>query len=78
MKQPSRGVRNRGLMLTVALATLSACAPKTTIVPPLTPTPSNARHIGQFVWYDLLTSDVEGVKRFYGDLFGWTFDTATT
>lgn len=73
MKQSSRGVRNRGLTLIVALVTLSACAPKTTIVPPLTPTPSSARQVGQFVWYDLLTNDVEGVKRFYGDLFGWTF-----
>jgi predicted enzyme related to lactoylglutathione lyase len=26
------------------------------------------------VWYDLLAHDVEGVKRFYGELFGWTFE----
>jgi predicted enzyme related to lactoylglutathione lyase len=61
------------LPLAVALATLSACAPKQTIVPPLTPTPSASRQVGQFVWYDLLTNDVEGVKQFYGGLFGWTF-----
>ena len=26
---------------------------------------------GQFVWYDLMTSDVAGAKRFYPALFGW-------
>ncbi len=26
------------------------------------------------MWYDLLAHDVEGAKRFYGELFGWTFD----
>ena len=26
-----------------------------------------------FVWHDLMTSDVEGAKKFYGDVVGWTF-----
>lgn len=26
---------------------------------------------GRFVWFDLMTPDVEGAKRFYGDLIGW-------
>lgn len=26
------------------------------------------------MWYDLLTNDLEGSKRFYGELFGWTFE----
>jgi predicted enzyme related to lactoylglutathione lyase len=64
----------RALTLTIALATFSGCAPRQTIVPPLTPTPSASRQVGQFVWYDLLTNDLEGVKNFYGGLFGWTFD----
>ena len=74
MNIPPRGVPLRALTVTVALATLSACAPRQTIVPPLTPSSSDSRHVGQFVWYDLLTNDVEGVKAFYGGLFGWTFD----
>lgn len=74
MKPPSRGVPMGGLTLTVALTVLSACAPRPTIVPPLTPSPSNSQRVGQFVWYDLLTNDVEGAKRFYGGLFGWGFD----
>ena len=28
---------------------------------------------GEFAWHDLLTTDVEGAKRFYGELLGWEF-----
>lgn len=28
---------------------------------------------GRFVWHELLTTDVESAKGFYGELFGWTF-----
>lgn len=28
----------------------------------------------RFVWHDLMAADVEGAKRFYGELFGWRFD----
>jgi len=27
---------------------------------------------GAFVWDELATSDIEGAKKFYGDVFGWT------
>jgi predicted enzyme related to lactoylglutathione lyase len=27
----------------------------------------------RFFWHDLMAADVEGAKRFYGELFGWTF-----
>jgi uncharacterized protein len=27
-------------------------------------------------WFEIATTDPEGVKAFYGDLFGWTFDEA--
>ena len=33
-------------------------------------------HTSRFVWHDLNTHDVEGAKRFYGDLFGWSFDAS--
>ena len=26
---------------------------------------------GGFIWYELLTSDVEAATRFYGDVVGW-------
>jgi predicted enzyme related to lactoylglutathione lyase len=31
--------------------------------------------VGKFVWYDLITDDAEVARRFYGGLFGWSFDT---
>lgn len=27
----------------------------------------------QFIWHDLMTSDVEGAKKFYGEVVGWSF-----
>jgi predicted enzyme related to lactoylglutathione lyase len=27
----------------------------------------------RFVWHDFMAADVDGAKRFYGELFGWTF-----
>ncbi len=32
---------------------------------------------GRFGWNELLTSDVEAAKKFYGDLFGWESETKT-
>ena len=29
---------------------------------------------GSFVWHDLLTRDVAGARRFYGELLGWRFE----
>jgi hypothetical protein len=30
--------------------------------------------VGAFVWHDLLAHDLAAAERFYGELFGWTFD----
>ena len=27
---------------------------------------------GRWIWYELITPDMAGAKRFYGDLLGWT------
>lgn len=32
--------------------------------------------VGKFVWHDLITDDPVAVRRFYGELFGWTFEDA--
>jgi predicted enzyme related to lactoylglutathione lyase len=29
---------------------------------------------GKFVWFDLITDDAEVARRFYGGLFGWSFE----
>lgn len=31
--------------------------------------------LGAPCWIDLATSDIEGAQRFYGDIFGWTFES---
>lgn len=32
------------------------------------------QNTSRFVWHDLNTTDVEAAKRFYGELFGWSFE----
>lgn len=36
----------------------------------------NKYNIGRFVWRELLTTDVEAAKGFYGELLGWSFKAA--
>jgi uncharacterized protein len=31
--------------------------------------------VGQFIWHDLLTTDIEQAKGFYGELLGWEIET---
>ena len=33
--------------------------------------------VGKVVWNDLVTQDLEVARRFYGELFGWTFEQTT-
>lgn len=53
-------------VLAVAFGFANAPAPVAAADPPVEP--------GSFVWHDLLTRDVAGAKRFYGELFGWRFE----
>ncbi|UCG84910.1 MAG: VOC family protein [Gemmatimonadota bacterium] len=46
------------------------------MLPPVTATATGEHQPGKFVWRDLLTHDLPGVKQFYGDLFGWQFQDA--
>jgi uncharacterized protein len=43
-------------------------------LPPLVDPPTSRRLPGKFVWFDLVTVDPVASRRFYGDVFGWTFD----
>jgi hypothetical protein len=33
--------------------------------------------IGKVVWNDLITEDLDAARKFYGDLFGWTFERSS-
>ena len=68
----------RWICLSVLAVTIGGCAPAPKIVlPPVSPTPTNDHQVGKIVWYDLVTHDLAGVKRFYGELFGWQFQEDT-
>ncbi|MGB6290976.1 MAG: VOC family protein [Desulfobulbales bacterium] len=60
------------ILLAVALAGISGCASKQTAsLPAITPTPTGQHQVGKFIWFDLLTEDVQEAKNFYSELFGW-------
>jgi predicted enzyme related to lactoylglutathione lyase len=42
-------------------------------VPPLSTVPGSPRLAGKFIWADLVTDDVAAARKFYGELFNWTF-----
>jgi predicted enzyme related to lactoylglutathione lyase len=69
-----RQKRAVSLSLMLCLAMVTACAGPQVIVPGITPNPTGTYHVGTFVWFDLLTNDVPGTKRFYGELFNWEFE----
>ena len=71
MTKRSKSVAFFGLIL--CLAMVAACAGPQAIVPTITPIPTGTYHVGKFVWFDLLTNDVPGTKRFYGEIFNWEF-----
>jgi len=58
----------------LCLAMVTACTGRQAIVPAITPNPTGIYHVGKFVWFDLLTNDMPGTKRFYEELFNWEFE----
>ena len=64
----------KSLIIFSIIIVLTGCEQKELIVPPITQTPTNNKLTGKIVWHDLLTDDVNAVKDFYGNLFGWKFD----
>ena len=66
-----------GLLLAlVCAAHVSARAAETVELPPLTTVPNSPRLTGKFVWADLVTDDVPAARKFYAQMFGWTFREA--
>ncbi len=62
----------RRFITAIAIALAAACA-TTPKLPSINPQPTNTVTVGRPVWHDLVTMDLEAAKRFYGGLFGWTF-----
>jgi predicted enzyme related to lactoylglutathione lyase len=61
------------LCYAAAPAAVHAALDAAVVLPALTQPASGEHHVGKVVWADLVTPDVDGAKRFYGGLFGWTF-----
>jgi hypothetical protein len=68
-----------GLGVLWGIATMAtAAAAATFVLPPLVQPASSDHHEGKVIWADLVTPDVAGAKRFYGELLGWTFNDIHT
>ncbi|MGB6449436.1 MAG: VOC family protein, partial [Steroidobacteraceae bacterium] len=61
------------LLYAAGVAAVNAAPQATILLPALTQPSSGEHHVGKVVWADLVTPDLDGAKRFYGALFGWTF-----
>ncbi len=60
-------------VLTLLMA--GACTTVAIDLPAITETSTGQRLPGKIVWRDLLTDDPAASQRFYGTLFGWTFQS---
>jgi predicted enzyme related to lactoylglutathione lyase len=64
----------RLLMSTLLLGASTSIALAATFeLPALNTPPSGEHHVGKVVWLDLVTPDLAAAEKFYGPLFGWTF-----
>jgi len=63
-----------GVWLAAMLLVAAGCAGSKESYPSITTDPTHVEIPGKVVWVDLITEDLEGSKKFYGDLFGWSFE----
>jgi hypothetical protein len=66
-------ILNLCIAIVCSLIIISGCSPDLPVVPPINSTPTGESHPGKFVWRDLMTNDITAVKKFYSELFGWTY-----
>ncbi len=62
----------------LSVAMIASAAAASFVLPPLLAPASTERHAGKVIWVDLVTPDIAGAQRFYGQLFGWTFNDIHT
>jgi len=61
-------------LLTAFLAVTVAATPSPKL-PPISEPASDIQLPGKFIWFDLATPAIQQQQAFYGDVFGWTFQT---
>jgi uncharacterized protein len=59
----------------LVLLFVAACASMNINLPSVTDSPTGERLPGKIIWRDLLTNDPAASQRFYGELFGWEFES---
>jgi uncharacterized protein len=78
MIRPYRPRFSPGILAVLMLfgtAWLSAARAADFELPALNTPPSAEHHAGKMVWADLVTPDLAAAEKFYGGLFGWTFQS---
>jgi predicted enzyme related to lactoylglutathione lyase len=65
----------RFALLSLSALLISACASLNVNLPSITESPTGERSPGKIIWRDLLTNDAAASQRFYGELFGWEFES---
>ncbi|HEX7374525.1 MAG TPA: VOC family protein [Steroidobacteraceae bacterium] len=67
--------RLAGLALLLAALVARAAPAPGMYWPPITDPPTGTYTPGKWIWAELLTRDVGRAAQFYGQVFGWTFET---
>ncbi len=58
----------------IAAVLIAGCTTTALDLPAISDSATGERDQGRVVWHDLLTTTPEESRRFYGELFGWTFE----
>jgi predicted enzyme related to lactoylglutathione lyase len=76
MLDARRAARTAALALATLLAAgTGVAAPAERYWPPIVDPPTGQHTPGRWVWGDLVTADVAAAAGFYGQVFGWTYET---
>ena len=68
----------RVAVIHVVLLFVAACASLNINLPSVTESATGERLSGKIIWRDLLTNDPAASQKFYGELFGWEFESVGT
>jgi len=68
-------LKKYGILASLLLVLITSCATTGINLPAVTETPSGQLQPGKIIWRDLITDTPAESRRFYEELFGWTFES---